>query len=216
MSTVLHFPDVYSGDAGIDFSSSYAVISKATQGVNYVNPDYKGFQANARKWNTFFMGYHFLEHHNIQAQANAAFKVVGNLVPLAVDVEPNLASRPTLLDAEQFIDEYKSLGGKIYLTYLPHWYWEAMGSPALDGLKQRSQHLWTSDYPRAGYSDDGPGWQGYGGMDVAVWQYSSTVNYGGIQEVDFNAFRGTGSQSSFKGVLREFENLVSTGSYSGN
>lgn len=207
---ILHFPDVYSGDYGINFGSSYVVVVKATQGVHYVDPYYKMYQAQAKAENTYFMAYHFLEKGNAMQQAQAAFKVVGNRVPLALDCESYLSSRPGVVDICEFIDEYTSLGGKCFITYLPHWYWQGvLGSPALDELFQRHQWLWSSNY--TAYSDNGVGWEGYGGLPVAMWQYADDVAYGGMPQVDFSAFKGTGTQVSMGGVLAEFARLVTTG-----
>jgi len=211
MSEVLHFPDIWSGDTGINFASSYLVACKATEGTGYFDPEYPTARQFATRNNVFFMGYHFLHHGNVLQQADYAYKMVGPSVPLAIDVEPYLSSRPTPYDAEMFIDEYRRLGGKIFITYYPFWYWQLQGSPDLAGLRERSQWLWSSNYPPAGYTDNGPGWNGYGGLQVAIWQYSSSIPYGGIPEVDFNAFRGTGKQPSLAGVRAEFQHLVTTG-----
>src|SRR5579862_8400970 len=208
MSDVLHFPDVYSGDQGINFSSSYLVIAKATEGTFYTDPLFRTYQAYAKQWNTYLMGYHFLHQGNAAAQADYCFREVGPHVPIALDCEPFLSSHPSILDMEEFIDEFWRLGGMSFISYLPKWYWELMGQPSLNGLIERKQSLWSSNYPSAGYSDNRPGWQSYGGLPVAIWQYSSTVNYGGVNDVDFNAFRGTGQQTSLAGVRAEFQHLV--------
>ena len=210
MSGTLHYPDIYSGDAGINFYMSYTVVAKATQGTDYVNPEYAGWKVTAAKENVYFVGYHFLEQGNAAAQAEHCFAMVGRGVPLMLDIESTTGSYPSLNDAVQFIEKYRSLGGAhSYLSYLPHWYWQDQwGSPNLDPLKAYSQWLVTSDYTT--YSDNGPGWNGYGGLGVAAWQYSSTVDYGGVSQVDFNAFKGTGSDS-LEQTLREFDRLVKTG-----
>lgn len=207
---VLHFPDISSRSKGIDFSTSYVVIAKATQGMDYTNPQYLAFQAQAKADNVYFVAYHFLEQGNGAAQATHCYSVVGNKVPLAVDCESYLSSHPRLSDLVTFIDEYRRLGGILYLTYLPHWYWvEFWGSPKLDALATRDQWLWTSSYTN--YSDNGIGWKGYGGLQVAMWQYADNVDYGGLAECDFSAFKGTGKQPSFAGVRAEFQHLVTTG-----
>jgi GH25 family lysozyme M1 (1,4-beta-N-acetylmuramidase) len=211
MNEVLHFPDIYSEDAGINFRDSYIVVCKSTQGSRYFDPIYTVCKSDAVKQNVYFMAYHFLQHGGAWQQAEYAYKIVGPHTPLALDVEPYLSSHPTVLDAEQFIDEYRRLGGIIHITYLPRWYWWTIGSPILGGLAERRQWLWTSEYPVNGYSDNGPGWESYGGLPVAMWQYSDSINYGGISDVDFNAFKGTGKQVNLPGVLGEFKRLVTTG-----
>ena len=42
--------------------------------------------------------------------------------------------------AVDFINEYRVLGGKTYLLYLPHWYWEGNLGPGFAGFTYRSGH----------------------------------------------------------------------------
>lgn len=208
----LHFPDIYSGDAGIRFQSSYLVIAKATQGDWYVNPEYLKFKANAVLWKVFFTAYHFMERGDGRLQARHAFQIVGPHVPLMLDAELNTPtnSGPNLQEITDFIDEYKSLGGMVFLLYLPYWYWrDHLGSPSLASLKAKGIHLHSSLYGYQ-YSDNGPGWVSYGDLDVAVWQYSDQIAYGGMKAVDFNAFKGSGTKD-VHGTLDEFISLVTTG-----
>lgn len=209
MGAVLHFPDISNYDAGIDFRSSYTVIAKATEGTNYTNPEYGTFKVLARQWRVWLTAYHFLHAGNGAAQAQHCFNVVGRGVGLALDCELTGRSQPTIQDMCDFIDKYRQLGGELYLSYLPHWYWQDyLKSPDLSPLKDRRQWLWSSDY--VPYDDNGPGWEGYGGLPVAIWQYSDSVNYGNVSQVDFNAFKGTGSNDLMV-TFREYQRLVLTG-----
>ena len=210
MSETLHFPDIYSGSYGINFGTSYLVATKATQGAWYTDPYYGQYQQQASRENVYFMAYHFLEKGNAVRQAQLAYKIVGPRVPLAIDCESYLSSRPTIMDVIEFIDAYRELGGITYILYLPRWYWASvLNSPDLMELHTRRMWLWSSDYTT--YADNGVGWQGYGGLPVAIWQYADNINYGGVDEVDFNAFKGTGKQSTLPGVRAEFQHLVTTG-----
>lgn len=212
---VLHFPDVYSGDNGINFGSSYIVAAKATQGSWYSDPYYGTYQRAASDEDCYFMAYHFLERGNAVKQAQFAYKFVGPRVPLAIDCESYLSSRPTITDVMEFVDAYRELGGICYILYLPRWYWQyVLNSPDLTELVQRNMWLWTSDYTT--YSDDGIGWDGYGNMPVAIWQYSDSINYGGKPNVDFDAFKGTGTQTTLPNVVKEFARLVTTGILTAN
>lgn len=210
MTGELHYPDISSYDAGIDFSSSLVVCVKATQGTNYKDPYYGGWKATAKAHNVYFTAYHFLMQGNAAAQAHYCMSVVGPGTPLMLDIETTTGSNPSLGDVTEFIDAYRRAGGvNSYLCYLPHWYWQGhWRSESLGPLKARSQWLVTSNYTN--YSQNGPGWNGYGGLGVAAWQYSSTVHYGGIGNVDFNAFKGKGSADIHQ-TLREFDSLVKTG-----
>lgn len=206
----LHYPDISSWDAGINFHDSYIVCAKATQGTNYMDPYYAGWKNTAKAQNVYFTAYHFLMQGNGAAQAHYCMSQVGPGVPLMLDIESAMGSYPSVADTIDFIDAYRNAGGiHSYLAYLPHWYWQQhWGSEPLDAMHRRSMWLVSSDYTT--YSDTGPGWNGYGGLGVAAWQYSSDVDYGGVGQVDFNAFKGSGSPSLSK-TLSEFDMLVKTG-----
>lgn len=84
----IHFPDIFSGQAGISLAGALAVITKATEDTGYVNPDYAAAKSRAAASGTSFAAYHFLHAGNAAAQAAHAFAVVGAGVPLMVDFEP--------------------------------------------------------------------------------------------------------------------------------
>lgn len=196
----LHFPDVYSGQAGIPFTGAPIAIVKATQGTGYVNPDFAPAQARAATAGAYLCGYHFLEAGGGAAQAAHCHAIAGT-VPLMLDMEeaPD-GGQPGVPDAVAFIDRYRALGGTCFLLYLPHWYWQRIGSPSLAPLISRGMLLVSSNYTT--YSDDGPGWAAYGGMKPAVWQYTSTATFNGHHPVDMNAFKGT---------VAGFRSLATTG-----
>ena len=108
-----------------------------------------------------------------------------------LDWEPAGSSRPGVGDATGFIDAYRRAGGVCNLLYFPHWYWDQIGRPSLAPFITRKMALWSSAY--TAYSDHGSGWAAYGGMDVAVWQYTDKHQFGG-QLVDFSAYKGTLAQ----------------------
>lgn len=98
-------------------------------------------------------------------------------------------SAPAIQAVADFTDAYRKLGGVVRLVYLPKWYWQALGSPSLQPLLDRGLKLVSSQY--TAYSDSGAGWAAYGGMQPSIWQYSSTISFGGVGAVDFNAYRGS-------------------------
>jgi GH25 family lysozyme M1 (1,4-beta-N-acetylmuramidase) len=195
----LHFPDVYSGQAGISFTGAPAVIVKATQGTGYVNPDFAPAKGRAAAAGAYLMAYHFLEAGSGGFQATHCHATAG-AVPLMLDWEEEGASQPGVADAVAFIDSYRKLGSICYLLYLPHWYWQKIGSPSLAPLISRGMLLVSSNYTT--YSDTGPGWAAYGGMTPVIWQYTSTATFNGRHPVDFNAFKGT---------VAELRSLATTG-----
>lgn len=202
----IFYPDISSFQAGISLKTALAVACKVTQGFTYVNPDYNRARMNAAANGTFFFAYHFLTQGNAAAQALWCHDHTGS-TPLMVDFEPTTGSRPSLIDCLAFIDAYRKLGGVVHLVYLPHWYWQQLGSPSLSALASLGVNLVSSQY--TGYGNNGPGWAPYGGMTPIVWQYSDSIRFNGFN-VDFNAFKGSGSNDIAK-TLAEFKSVVLTG-----
>lgn len=186
----IYFPDVSNHNAGLVIQpNTVAVVAKATQGNWFTDSQYQNFRQQAGAVGAIFQAYHFLEAGNAASQAQFCFNVVGPGVSLMLDFEPTSGSSPSIADAMAFRDAYRSLGGNIRSVYLPKWYWQGtLGSAPLTGLADLA--LVSSDY--VPYSDSGPGWDPYGGLTPAIWQYTDSQPYGG-QSVDFNAFKGSAS-----------------------
>ena len=208
----LFFPDISAFQAGIDLAGAHAVFVKATESTDYTNPDYNRAKANAASHGTYLMAYHFLHGGNAGAQAAYAHGVTGT-TPLMIDVEANGA---TINDTIPFIDAYRKLGGRTYLVYLPHWYWQNIGSPTLKPLLDRKISLVSSAYTAYTDAATGTGWQPYGGMKPLIWQYTDKLHFNG-QDVDFNAFRGhhAGDQSGagVNATIAELKSIAETGAY---
>jgi hypothetical protein len=201
----LMYPDVSSAQAGMSLAGAVAVCAKVTQGARYSNPAYATFMRQAVAERALFFAYHFLTEGNPAAQAAWCRSHAGQL-GLMVDCEPAPGSNPALADLVGFVDAYRRLGGVVHLVYLPRWYWVApvreggLGAPSLAPLIERRLSLVSSDY--LPYSDDGPGWEPYGDMTPAIWQWSETAVWNG-RPTDRNAFKGT---------LTQLGDLVATGS----
>jgi GH25 family lysozyme M1 (1,4-beta-N-acetylmuramidase) len=199
----IFFPDVSHWKAGIDLTGAVAVMAKATEGTSYVDPSYAGFKAQAASHGSVFVAYHFLLAGNAAAQAAFAYSVVGD-TPLCVDVETRALplSNPSMADLLTFVDTYRSLGGTVWLVYLPSWYWAQapFNRASLQPLIDRGLLLWSSHY--VAYSETGIGWNAYGGMTPTIYQYSCSTPFGNQPLVDFSAYKGT---------IAEFTLIVSTG-----
>lgn len=98
-------------------------------------------------------------------------------------------SKPTIAQALAFVDAYRKLGGVCHLLYHPHWYWQVLGSPSLKPFADRDMALVSSQYVTT-YSNTGPGWDSYGGMDPQVWQFTDHRVLNGVP-CDYNSFKGT-------------------------
>lgn len=188
------FPDVSSYTPNVDPAQYPALLARATLSDRVADPTYAGFKAKADAAGTVFAAYHWLNHGNIQAQARWAFQHVGPSVPLMIDAEDEAgntgyAGPLTVDDITSFAAAYRKVGGIVSLAYLPFWYWSgAMGAPhRLGELTAAGLGLVASNYPRAGYTENGPGWAAYGGATPVQWQYTDTP-------IDMNAFRGTAAE----------------------
>jgi lysozyme len=173
---------------GIEF-----VILKATEGADWNDPEFAANLNEARAAGLLVAAYHY-QRSNVTAAAQVA-NVRDSVpldVPVVLDVETNSGGVALTRD---LVAGLRAAGYSVPLTYIPRWYWNEIGSPSLAGLPP----LWSSRYPDniiGTLSDewaDVPAhyWDGYGGLDVAVLQFTSSVRIAGHQPIDANAFRGT-------------------------
>ena len=217
----IYFPDVSAYQKGISLAGAQAVAVKCTQGLSYFSPTYAAQCSEADKHSVFRLAYHFLEHGSGAGQADAFYSRAGK-TPGMVDCEPafgsagQMTSEPTIADVCAFVDRLRSRGGTVWWVYLPHWWWQELGSPDLKALRDRGLLLWSSVYTTYSDSNAAAGWQEYGGMTPMAWQYSETTSFGGISAVDFNGFRGSkfaGKQdaASVTACRAEFVSLSRTG-----
>lgn len=186
---MITFPDVSSYQAGLRIlPGTQVVIAKATEGTFYKDPSFADFEDQAAAVGAVFSGYHFLHGGAASAQAAYCHSVVGP-IPTMVDVEASGASFSDCLD---FIDAMQdpALGGQVWGAYLPQWYWSQIGKPDLTPLRARNVVLISSNYTSL---SGGAGWQPYGGMVPAVWQFTSGASYAG-QTIDMNSFSGTADE----------------------
>jgi len=173
---------------GIDF-----FIFKATEGSSFVDPRFAENVAKARRTGKPFAAYHY-QRAGISAAEQVAHirRVVPKDVPVILDVEANSGNVALTRD---IVNRLRDVGYHVPLLYLPRWYWQQIGSPSLAGLPP----LWSSRYPdnrignlRSEYAEvPAHFWHGYGGLDVAVLQFTSSARIAGRAPIDGNAFRGS-------------------------
>lgn len=208
----IFFPDISGHQAGISLKGALAVSIKITEGTTYVNPDWRRARSDAESHGAFVFGYHFLHPGNGAAQARAYR--AQTTMPCMVDAERTSTGDPRISDITDFVDELRSLGGRVHFLYLPHWYWQDIGSPDLGPIRARNLYTWSSAYTSYTDSDSGMGWEPYGGNTPAVWQYTDRLSFNGFS-VDFSAYRGryAGKQdpASVAACLADFKSLVSEG-----
>lgn len=184
----IFFPDLSSFQAGLKLEANTVFVwARATMGTGPNDTSYADFKAQAKALGIPFGAYHFLWAGNGAAQADNAFSVVGKDVPLFVDVEPDGSSFPTTNDVNAFVARYRALGGICLVQYYPKFYADSQGA------NLASTGLLTINANYTTYSDSGPGWTFYDGVNPFQWQYTDSMSYGG-QSVDFNAYKGTISE----------------------
>lgn len=181
----IFYPDTSDYQGDISYSGCIAVCSKAGEDTAE-DPYFASSKTRAADAGAYLFAYWMLHAGNATGQAQAAHSVVGK-IPLMLDVETIGASMPDVADVQEFLAEFLALGGICHLLYMPQWYYNDIGKPSLASLAEYDLFLVSSDY--TSYSNSGPGWDGYGGLNVLVWQYSDDIPLNG-QNVDFNAFEG--------------------------
>lgn len=169
------------------------VIIKAGEGTACIDPDFAANLAEARAAGMLVAAYWYQ-----RAGASAAAHVAAITAVVPWDV-------PVCLDVEQgsggveltrgIVAGLRAAGYRVPLLYLPRWYWQQIGSPDLSGLPP----LWSSRYPNTTTGALAAKWQqvpasywtGYGGLDVALLQFTSSAAVAGYAPLDADAFRGT-------------------------
>ncbi|WP_238845592.1 peptidoglycan DD-metalloendopeptidase family protein [Nocardia terpenica] len=193
--------DIASWQAGLDMGLVAAdgisyVIAKATQGTDYQSPEYPAQKQGARANGLLWMAYHYVEPGDAAGQVENFSRVEPDRsVPVMLDHEIGSGDAG---DLRAVHDAFVAAGYRVALVYVPRWYWEGhIGSPDLSGLPP----LMSSNYPSTDTApvsalypgDDHTGWNGYGGGNVAVYQFAETARIAGMT-VDANAFKGTQAQ----------------------
>lgn len=172
------------------------VFIKATEGATFYDPEFAPNLAEARAAGQLVAAYHYLKSNaSAAAQVANVARVVPKSVPIIPDVEANSGGVALV---REFVDKLRAAGYRVPLLYLPRWYWQQLGSPDLRGLPA----LWSSRYPDNVVGTLGSEWaaapasywNGYGGLPVAVLQFTSSARVAGHQPLDANAFNGTRDQ----------------------
>lgn len=140
------------------------------------------------------LGYHYLRPGNEAGQAMVfANQLARAGVPGMLDVESGSGD---VNNVRAFLSAAAGFGASVPLLYLPHWYWQQIGSPDLAGLPA----LWASSYVSAsGFASAMYGavltsmWNGYGGLNVTVLQFTDKANVAGRQ-IDADAYQGSRDQ----------------------
>ncbi|PQM45204.1 hypothetical protein C1Y40_04630 [Mycobacterium talmoniae] len=202
----LYYPDVSNNNwgstqAAIGFLEQLvpqgfsAVCHKVSQGSGYRDPYWPAVRDWCAANDLLCIGYHYVDTSNPASQAQC-WNANGGGKFAMLDVEDGSGD---INNYWAVVNAFNAAGIQIVLSYLPHWYWQNIGSPDLTGVPG----LVSSAYPGGnGYAsslyvngggDDGSGWNGYGGATPVAWQFTDRANIAGIN-VDCNAFKGTAAE----------------------
>lgn len=170
---------------------AFAII-KATEGT-WRDPVFRSHLDDAKANGVLAAAYIYVREETSPEDHAAALEaqLPEKDVPVVLDIEDKGGYDPGLWHG--IVAALRGRGYRVILTYLPRWYWTKAGKPDLSGLPP----LWSSNYPSttpgyasALYSTAGDaGWAGYGGLEVAMWQFTDRAVVAGMK-VDANAFRG--------------------------
>lgn len=172
------------------------VILKATEGSGFVDSQFSNNLVKARAAGLLVAAYHYVRSNVTPAAQVANVKrVVPPDVPVIPDVEAN--SGTVMPHTTDFVGQLRANGFRVPAVYIPRWYWNQLGNPVMAGFGLPP--LWSSRYPDnvvGSLGDeyaDVPAhyWNGYGGLDVVLLQFTSSARVAGRSPLDGNAFLGT-------------------------
>lgn len=168
---------------------------KVSEGNYYGDPFWHVVRDWCKTNNVPCIGYHYVTTNDASQQV-AKFVGNGGGKNVMLDFEANSGN---IVNFWALVNAFNAAGVNVALSYLPHWYWQEIGSPSLTGapgLISSSYYergtFGSVEYDDAG-GDTGPGWNSYGGGTPVIWQFTDGDIIDG-KSVDANAFRGTLAQ----------------------
>jgi lysozyme len=178
------------------------VEQKVSEGNYYTDPYWPIVRNWCNQNNFLCVGYHYVTTNDAASQAQTWLSNGGGPVAM-FDFEANSG------DINNFwavVDAFNAVGVQVALSYIPHWYWQQIGSPDLSTLAPNGMTLISSNYIGEGdfassiyNGNDGRGWVGYGGATPGIWQFTAGASIGGLSPIDCNAFEG--SLDELKAIL---------------
>lgn len=127
------------------------VIHKATQGKNYIDPEYARRRKTAEEEGLIWGAYHFGTGEDGKDQADHFLETVGDSskVLLALDIEENSGNNITPKQAEDFVNKVHEVTGRLPLIYGSPYFLKDFATPTLTkyGWQGGEQGQY---YPKAG------------------------------------------------------------------
>jgi len=174
-----------------------AIIAKASEGSDYVDPFFGRNRDGANRNGLLFWGYHYLRAGDPVGNAQCWDQGVkgDRSIACMIDWEDGGGN---LGDALAFKREVEALGYRVPMTYTGKWYWQRIGSPGgIDQLGALMDSCYGNNpggFASGIYDGDGRNnWRSYGGADATLLQFTDHAQVAGRQ-VDAWAYRGTRDQ----------------------
>lgn len=176
----------------------FAIIRCWDRATNAVDMHFHRNLRAAREAGMVVAAYHFIAPWETgEINADRVLRTVPADCPVILDVERDGNGQGADIHKTWDVTNRLRTSGRVLpLLYLPRWWWEQLGRPDLRGL---APALWSSRY--VNNLPGAPGhifgrvpaefWNGYGGLNVAVLQFSDESTIAGHTPVDANAFGGT-------------------------
>lgn len=168
------------------------VEAKVSEGNYYRDPYWPVTKKACAAAGIACIGYHYVTTNDPASQAQTWLANGGGQFAM-LDFEANSGD---IANFWAVLNAFNAVGVIVALSYIPHWYWQQIGSPSLAGVPGlvASDYVGGSGYASALYPGDGSGnWFSYGGATPAILQFTDAAQVAGIS-VDANAFQGTQAQ----------------------
>jgi lysozyme len=164
---------------------------KVSEGNYYTDPYWPTVLSWAKSTGNIVVGYHYVSTDDPNQQAQTYLSNVGDpTVPCMLDFEQNGGD---IANFWAVWNAFVAAGINMRLSYIPHWYWEEIGSPDLSNVVGLVSSNWVSGSGYASAIYPGPawaGWNSYGGATPAILQFSNQALVAGMQ-MDADAFEGS-------------------------
>lgn len=186
---VSHFQDTVDWDAVAATGVTFAIV-KATEGIDYVDPQFNANWSALGEQQMIRGAYHFyIAHDDPKTQADFFLSTVsfakGDLIPI-VDLERrgDASVEDTLAGLQVWLDAVEEALGKKPILYTDINFWNSLASAAFGDYP-----LWLAEYSTTDLALP-KGWKRW-----SLWQYSEKGQVDGVHgEVDLDAFAGSREQ----------------------
>jgi lysozyme len=165
------------------------IEQKVSEGNYYKDPFWSVVNQWATENNFPCIGYHYVTTNDPASQARTWLANNGGKFAM-FDFEANSGD---IANFWAVVNAFNAAGITVVLSYIPHWYWQQIGSPDLSKVPGliSSSYFGRGNYASVLYPGaQGAGWQPYGGATPQIWQFTDGALIAGLS-VDCNAFEGT-------------------------